>query len=152
MKAIVGEQFDSRGVRAVRGLEGSPSAPPAAKEVEPFTAAMRGWRLILAFAVGGGLAAYLRCRMFTPLYVATASVMIDPREAKRIVVSTDPSSALPPSEETVRKNEIAIIRSRKLAELVVSELELARDPEFNPDLRPRGVLSDALDRAHRAAP
>lgn len=148
MRAIVKEQFESP---AVRGIEELPPTPLAVKEVEPFTAAIRRRRLILGFAVGGGLAAYLLCRMLTPLYVATATVMIDPREPKQLVVSTDPASAQPPSEETVRKNEIAFVRSRKLAELVVSELQLAGDPEFNPALRPRGGLSDALDHARREA-
>lgn len=140
------EQFE---IAAVRGIEEFPSLQPAGKDVEPFAAAVRRWRLILGFAVGGGLAAYLLCQMLTPLYAAKASVMIDPREPKRVAVRTDPTSALPPSEEAVRKNEIALIRSRKLAELVISDLKLTSDPEFNPALRFGGVLRNMLERARR---
>lgn len=148
MNAVVKKQSESP---AVMGTEEFPPTSLAVKEVVPFAAALRRWRLILGFAVGGGLAGYLLCQMLTPLYVATATVMIDPREPKQIVVSADPTSAVPPSEETVRKNEIAFIRSRKLAKLVVSDLHLAREPEFNPALRRSGMLSQALDRAKREA-
>lgn len=151
MKALVREQFEAPMVREFEEFPSPPNGPTGAKEVEPLAAALRHWRLIVAFALGGGLAAYLLCQMFTPLFAARASVMIDPREPKRPMVSTDPTSALPPSEETVRKNEIALIRSRKLAEVVVSELELAHDPEFNLALHPGGVLRDAFHGAKREA-
>ena len=119
----------------------------APRTAPSFAAAMRRWRLVLPVAALGGLAAYLVCQMFTPLYAGKASVMIDPREPKRAAVSADPNSAIPPSEETVRKNEIAVIRSRTLAEQVITDLGLQADPELNPTLRSPSPLRRAVDRA-----
>jgi succinoglycan biosynthesis transport protein ExoP len=140
------EPYEVVGAPAFVGL---PYPQPPAKEVETLAAARRHWRLILGLAAVGTLSAYLLCRTLTPLYASTATVMIDPREPKQTAVSTDPTSALPPSQETVRKNEIALIRSRRLAEAVVSDLRLDRDPEFNPLLRPPSSLRNAIDDGKR---
>jgi succinoglycan biosynthesis transport protein ExoP len=118
---------------------------PQGNEVRTLAAARRHWRLIVCLAVAGSVTAYLLCHMLTPLYAVRAKVMIDPREPKRTAVTTDPTSAMAPSEEAVRKNEIAIIRSGRLAETVVSNLQLDRDPEFNPSLRPPSLLRKAID-------
>jgi capsular exopolysaccharide synthesis family protein len=136
------EPYEIVGAPSIVGL----SYPPLlTKEVGTLTAVRRHWRLIVGLAVVGSVAAYLLCQMLTPLYASSARVMIDPREPKRTAVSTDPTSALAPSEETVRKNEIAIIRSRRLAETVVSDIQLDRNPEFNPALRPPSLLRKAID-------
>jgi capsular exopolysaccharide synthesis family protein len=131
-------------IATASAVPGSPYLHPPANEIGTLAAARRHWRLILGLAAIGSLSAYLLCQTLTPLYASRASVMIDPREAKRTPVSTDPTSALAPSEETVRKNEIAVIRSRRLAEAIVSDLQLDRVPEFNPSLRPPTLLRNAI--------
>ena len=128
---------------------GVPYPQPPAKEVETLAAARRHWRLIFGLGVVAGLAAYLICQTFTPLYASKATVMIDPREPKQPAMSADPTSAQSPSEETVRKNQIALIRSRQLAERVVSDLQLDRYPEFNLALRPPPPLSNAVVEGKR---
>jgi capsular exopolysaccharide synthesis family protein len=124
---------------------------PQPREIETIAAARRRWRLVGGIAAAGSLAGYLFCQTLTPLYSSKASVMIDPREPKRMAVSADPTSALPPSEEAVRKNEIAIIRSRKLAELVIAQLQLDRDAEFNRALRRPSWMEDALEQGRALA-
>jgi capsular exopolysaccharide synthesis family protein len=136
-------------IATASAVPGSPYLHPPANEIGTLAAARRHWRLILGLAAIGSLSAYLLCQTLTPLYASSAKVMIDPREPKRTAVSTDPTSALAPSEETVRKNEIAIIRSRRLAETVVSDLQLDRDPEFNPSLRQSSLLQTAIDHVRR---
>jgi len=107
----------------------------------------RRWRLIAAIAVAGSMATFTLCKMLTPLYSSRVTVLIDPGAPQRTATSIDPMSFLPPSEESVRKNEIAIIRSRGLAERVISELHLDQTPEFNPRLRPPSLLRDLVKRA-----
>jgi capsular exopolysaccharide synthesis family protein len=117
------------------------------REVATAAALRRRWRLVASVVTTCFLLAYLFLELMTPLYSAITSVMIDPREPKRPTLSADPTAAIPPSEEIVRKNEIAIIRSRNLAEAVVARLSLDHDPEFNPALRSTSALQDVLARS-----
>src|SRR6266446_1744341 len=98
-------------------------------EVAAIVVLRRRWRLITGLIIATTTSTYLLCQLITPLYATKAVVMIDPREAKRAASVVD-QTAMPPSEETVRKNEIAIVRSRSLAEAVIARLSLDRDPEF----------------------
>jgi polysaccharide biosynthesis transport protein len=107
----------------------------------------RRWRLISSIAIAGCLITYALCKVVTPLYVSRVTVIIDPRAPQRTAISTDPLSFLPPSEEAVRKNEIAIIRSRGLADATISRLKLDELPEFNPELRPASILRDLVARS-----
>lgn len=130
---------------------GSPYPEPRRREVDTLAAVRRHWRLIIGLATVGSVCAYLLCQTLTPLYPATATVMIDPREPKQPAMSADPASAATPSEESVRKNQIALIRSRQLIEAVVLDLGLDRDPEFNPLLHPPSLLEKAI-RSFRSLP
>lgn len=71
----------------------------------------------------------------TPLYTATAKVMINPRKAQTVNLEAA-LSGLPLDQETIA-SEIEVIRSKGLAERVVNKLELHRLPEFNGSLRPK---------------
>ncbi len=97
--------------------------------------ARRRWRLIAGVTAAGGLGMLLACQALTPLYTAGVAVMIDPRVPKH-AARADPLAFMPPSEESVRKNEMALIRSRRVVERVVAALGLEHDPEFNRSLRP----------------
>jgi capsular exopolysaccharide synthesis family protein len=119
-------------------------APNPVKEVATMAALRPRWRLIAGLVIAITTLTYLVCELITPLYATRAIVMIDPREAKRAASSAD-QTAMPPSEETVRKNEIAIIRSRSVAEAVIARLSLDRYPEFNPALRSTFWLHDVAE-------
>jgi capsular exopolysaccharide synthesis family protein len=106
-----------------------------AREIDTIGALKRR-RFMILFLIGTAMTAtFLVGRLMTPLYEAEADIMFNPRELSWMGDTTQPG-ALPPSEESARKNEIAIVQSRVLAEAVVDRLELHRIAEFNPSLRP----------------
>ncbi len=78
--------------------------------------------------------AYWLLGMITPLYTASAKVMIDARRTQ-VVNNREVVSQLPPQLITVM-GEVEVIRSRSLAVRVADKLNLWNDPEFNPTLRP----------------
>jgi exopolysaccharide transport family protein len=76
----------------------------------------------------------------TPLYTATASVMIDTR--KHDVSNIEEVMSGLPADSGAVDTEVEILESRTLAERVVDALGLDRDPEFNGQLsRPGQVQS-----------
>lgn len=123
-------------------------------ETDAVAALKRRKVLIAVLVVGATVAAFLVTRLMTPLYEAEAGIMFNPRELTLIGATTQQGTMLP-SEETARKNYIAIVRSRGVAEAVVDRLQLDKLPEFNPTLRPpsrthmlaeqiRGTVADWL--------
>ncbi len=70
----------------------------------------------------------------TPRYSANAVVMIEPRQSQ-VVDLEAVIEGLPAGSETIT-SEVEVIRSRGLAEKVITRLGLSREPEFNADLRP----------------
>ena len=69
----------------------------------------------------------------TPVYRATAYVMIDPRTSK-VTNLQEVLSGLPSDSETIR-SEMLVIRSRELARRTIDKLHLDQDPAFAEDLR-----------------
>jgi capsular exopolysaccharide synthesis family protein len=117
---------------------------PMIRRVGTWDAVKRHRRLVAGITIAGVLGTYLVCHALTPLYASTATVLIDPRAAKRAAKEVDPNSFNPPSEEAVRRNEIAVIRSRDLVQSVISDLKLAGDPEFDTAKRPPGLLKKSV--------
>ncbi|WP_448188659.1 GumC family protein [Azospirillum sp. sgz301742] len=115
-------------------------------EIDTVAALKRRRVLIAVLVVAATVVALLITRLMTPLYEAEAGIMFNPRELTLIGATTQQGTMLP-SEETARKNYIAIVRSRALAEAVVDRLQLDKLPEFNPVLRPPSraqVLADQV--------
>ena len=112
-------------------------------DIERLIAAFRR-RLWLFLAVAGVIAAALLFVMLrqTPMYTATANVMINTRTEK-VVDSQAVLSGLTADTGTV-DTEVEILKSPQLAESVVAELKLDRDPEFNGALQPPGLISSIL--------
>lgn len=79
----------------------------------------------------------------TPVYTATAQVIIDVRQAQIPTVGAV-LPGLASDNESVR-SEVEVLKSRTLAAEVVSSLELAQDAEFNPRLRPPGTVDQVLE-------
>ena len=71
----------------------------------------------------------------TPMYTASATIMIEPRQ-KEVADIESVLSAMP-SSATALATQAELIRSRSLGERVVDKLDLVNDPEFNWSLRPR---------------
>lgn len=74
----------------------------------------------------------------TPMYTATANVMLDTRQ-ERVTNVEEVLSGLP-ADSSVVDTEVEILKSRQLAERVVKAQKLDQDPEFNSTLRePSGL-------------
>jgi succinoglycan biosynthesis transport protein ExoP len=98
-------------------------------------------RLMGAVAALVFLAVVLVTMTATPMYTATANVMLDTR-AEQVVNVEAVLSGLP-ADSSVVDTEVEILKSRRLAERVVNALQLDKDPEFNPALRSPGLVSSA---------
>jgi exopolysaccharide transport family protein len=68
----------------------------------------------------------------TPLYTATAVVMLDQR--KHNLEDTAAVLSGLPSDQATIQNQVQILTSLELAGRVVDKLKLVQDPEFNPKL------------------
>ncbi|WP_340108937.1 GumC family protein [Pikeienuella sp. HZG-20] len=94
------------------------------------------WRLlILAIVAAGVSAAWLVLQTIPSTYIASAEVYFD--FSRQSVVSDLPAAAVAPSEATLN-TEMKIVTSRNLMNVVVDELNLLEDPEFNPWLTEPG--------------
>ncbi len=82
-------------------------------------------------------------KQLTPLYGATAEVMINPPE-NRVINMEEVLSGLPFDMATI-ESEIQVIMSRGLAERVITRLKLFSDPEFNYALRPTPRWRELID-------
>lgn len=98
--------------------------------------------LFLAIALIVFLAVMLFTLMATPRYTAVSQVMLDPRQQK----VTDVQEVLSglPADSSIVDTEVEVLKSRTLAEKVVSSLHLDVDPEFNPALAPPGLRQVVL--------
>src|SRR3546814_2231779 len=86
----------------------------------------------------------------TPLYTASATIIVEPRQQK-IVEFDSVLSALPVSLETM-ESEVQVIKSTTVARRVVDSLGLSTLAEFNPALAPSAdnIADDIkIGRAHR---
>ncbi|MBX3507666.1 MAG: polysaccharide biosynthesis tyrosine autokinase [Parvibaculum sp.] len=92
-------------------------------------------RLVLILGVTFGLTALVMAAVLqqTPLYTATAQVLLD-RQKMQVTDMATVMSGLPSDSATV-DSEVEILRSRSLAERVIGRLDLLEDPEFNSKLR-----------------
>jgi len=94
------------------------------------------WRhkwIVLGTLVVGLIAARLLIARLTPVYAASAQLMIAPQPAVFDVQAV--AAALRGDDESTA-SEVYVLRSRDLAVRVADTLTLGADPEFNPLLRP----------------
>lgn len=119
-------------------------------DVERLIAAFRR-RLWLFLAVAGVIAAVLLFVMLrqTPMYTATANVMINTRTEK-VVDSQAVLSGLTADTGTV-DTEVEVLKSPQLAATVVDALKLDQDPEFNAALKSPGLVGSILGGNKAAA-
>lgn len=74
----------------------------------------------------------------TPRYGATARVLLDSRD--REIANFDPATPGAPGGAEAITSEIEIIKSQRLAEKVIRELQLYDDPEFNEEMKAKGFM------------
>ncbi|NJO67441.1 MAG: polysaccharide biosynthesis tyrosine autokinase [Rhodospirillales bacterium] len=100
---------------------------------------------IIVLAAALTIAALLSIK---PTYTAGTEVLIDTQET-RIADIEDVLTDSTPDDEALM-SEIEIIRSRSLAEKVVDDFQLTRDPEFNSALRPLTPVQSAIKSVRSA--
>jgi succinoglycan biosynthesis transport protein ExoP len=120
----------------IPALDGFAIPEADSTELRVVVAVRRHWRLVATLTLVGGLGAYLLCQFLTPLYDSTVTVLIRPPEAPTVGDRQVMLPFMAPSEESIRKNEMAIIMSRDLAKEVIARLKLDQLAEFNFALSP----------------
>lgn len=83
--------------------------------------------------------------LMTPKYNSVSQVLIDPRQ-QNVVDIESVLSGLPQDAETI-ESEIRILRSRKLAERVITKLKLYEYPEFKPGTGQPSLITRVLNPA-----
>jgi succinoglycan biosynthesis transport protein ExoP len=69
----------------------------------------------------------------TPRYTATATVLIDPHRSSVVDSNNNqPASANSAADDSVINSQVSLIQSVAVLQRVVSQLNLAHDPEFGP--------------------
>lgn len=99
------------------------------------------WRLMGFTLIATLLASFLVMRI-TPIYSATASLLIESEQAK--VTSIQEVYGLDSTRKEYLQTQYEILKSRKIAQRVVEQLELVKHPLFDPaqQSRPLGWLKD----------
>lgn len=148
MNAINDRQFGAQPVTTT-----SISAPPAFDFTRLFSTLWRGkYWLVIAAVVSALIGLYHAMAMSQDRYRATSVVVLDG--------GVDPvvqfSDFLPTmsGDQTIVNTELEVLRSSSLIQEIVEGLNLVEDPEFNPALRPAGLVDQSLAwiRAQLALP
>jgi exopolysaccharide transport family protein len=88
------------------------------------------WKLLAATVAAVVALALAFIALTTPLYSATAIVMLD--QQKNSVESADAILSGLGSDQATIQNQVQILTSQELANRVIDKLKLDQDPEFNP--------------------
>ena len=103
------------------------------------------WRrrlLLIACVVLAAGSVWAVTAQMTPIFSATAAVMLETRRS-RVIDLKDVLSQATPHFLTIN-TEVEVVRSRTIAQRVADTLDLYNDPDFNPSLRPAAETSDLL--------
>lgn len=95
--------------------------------------------LIFITALLPTLAAAVVVQHVTPVYTAETTLMIETRRSKVVEIEAVLSGLA--ADLSAIRSELEVLRSVRLAGQVVDRYELTKDPEFNPDLRPRPAVT-----------
>jgi capsular exopolysaccharide synthesis family protein len=140
--------FDATALRTSR-------VEAAGDTIELMVLARALWRRkyeIAAIVATVTVATLIAVSMMTPLYRATATLLLDPDKAQ--VVSFEERSTSEDTNNQYLETQAQIIRSRSLASAVVQTLNMTADPQLNsaaPSTQP-GLLKSALIRMGLSAP
>ncbi|MCY0966961.1 GumC family protein [Parathalassolituus penaei] len=107
---------------------------PAAEEVIDLTHYWRVFRRHLGRIVTLGIVAtvlaVLGVMAVTPVYRATSTLLIESQDSK--ILSIEEVYGLPSASDEYYQTQFEILKSRELAKRVAMELDLVKNPEFNP--------------------
>ncbi|MBZ9604387.1 GumC family protein [Phyllobacterium chamaecytisi] len=101
--------------------------------------------LIVATTIIGTLLGVGYAMTLPKLYASTVEVLVDPRDLK-IVDKEISSSQLPVDASlAIAESQLRVIQSSSVLTKVIDRTGLAKDPEFNGDLKERGLLASIQD-------
>lgn len=101
--------------------------------------------LIIATTIIGTLLGVGYAMTLPKLYASTVEVLVDPRDLK-IVDKEISSSQLPVDASlAIAESQLRVIQSSSVLTKVIDRTGLAKDPEFNGDLKERGLLASIQD-------
>jgi uncharacterized protein involved in exopolysaccharide biosynthesis len=105
----------------------------------------RSKTLILATTIIGTLLGVGYAMTLPKLYSSTVEVLVDPRDLK-IVDKEIASSQLPVDASlAIAESQLRVIQSSSVLTKVIDRAGLANDPEFNGDLKERGIVASIQD-------
>lgn len=125
---------------------GPPSGyrPPPAEEPglrDYWIVVRRHLRLIGALFLGAvGLTALVVLNL-TPIYTARSTLLIEPQAAPILDIKGMMSETQSSGDHDYYKTQYDVLRSRSLAAAVIGELDLAGQPPFSEDGRPKGLIA-----------
>ncbi|WP_298215325.1 polysaccharide biosynthesis tyrosine autokinase [Acidocella sp.] len=120
------------------------SLPARQPLAEQLMALRRHWRLILFCALGLPALALAGLLALPPRYSATGILLYDPASAALPGAQAGAAAGL--DEDAVTASQGAIIASLPAAAAIATQLHLAANPDFNPDLRKRRFPLSLLPR------
>ena len=134
--------------RSSKRLSLQPPATPEPDDESPWGANIdlrRMWavfrrhlRLFVGIVLVVFVGAVILTMRATPMYTATANVMLDVRKSQ--VMDSEAVLSGLPADAGVVDTEVEVLKSRHLAERVVEYAKLEQDPEFNGALqKPKGL-------------
>ena len=101
--------------------------------------------LIIATTIIGTLLGVGYAMTLPKLYASTVEVLVDPRDLK-IVDKEISSSQLPVDASlAIAESQLRVIQSSSVLTKVIDRTGLAKDPEFNGDLKERGLFASIQD-------
>lgn len=130
---IAGTVADSHAASASFGIPRFHDAPDPTRSIDPwrlFRLIRRQVWTILAVMLALNLLAALLLGLLTPIYKASALVIVDPWQ--RSMLETDAAGASRPADGARVESEVEILRSPSVLLAVQNQLDLADDPEFAP--------------------
>ncbi len=105
----------------------------------------RSKALIVATTIIGTLIGVGYAMTLPKLYASTVEVLVDPRDLK-IVDKEISSSQLPVDASlAIAESQLRVIQSSSVLTKVIDRAGLAKDPEFNGDLKERGIVASIQD-------
>jgi capsular exopolysaccharide synthesis family protein len=108
------------------------------------------WRVVMTTLMVVLLAGIYLLGFATPIFHSDVLLVLETREEQ--VVDLEGVISGLSSDTSVVQTEVEVLGSRGLAQKVVTRLDLASDPEFNPNLRPPTLIDLAVARAQRVIP
>lgn len=112
------------------------------------------FRRRLPLILGVGLVVLIGSILYTfqqtPMYTATAQVMIDAQRPNLVDISALASGTSTDAAQI--DTEVQVLKSRSLAEAVVKNLKLDQDADFNPALKKTNLFDSILRLGQQAAP